>query len=183
MPFGIWNKRVQVTVDRQKQVDIGYARRRLEQGDLSFIAGTEHKVVLNDISLQEPKMAQRTLEGGIKGRIARRLYFYAPQSQSPEPVEELTEIDRGTMTINNEGIVFSGKIRRIGLGFGAIESIGHSRDAIAILAKNSQRLHFGVGEDIVHLKVQERMYNEPLSGTFLRLLVEAMMKISLERRH
>jgi hypothetical protein len=182
MPFGIWNRKVRVTVDRQKQVDVGYARKRLEQGDLSLVTGIEGGVVLNDAFLLEPRTVHRTV-GGMKGRIARGLYFYTPQPQSTEPVEELAEVDRGTMTINNDGVAFSGKTRRIGVGFGAVESIGHGRDWIAIHAKNSNRLHFGVGEDTITLKVQDRIYREPLSGTLLRLLVEGVMKASLERRH
>lgn len=179
MPFGLWNRKVQVTVDRQRQVDIGYATRRLEQGDLSFISGIDQDgpVFLNDILLLEPGIARA--EGGIKGRIARGLYFYVPQPQSPEPVEELAEVDRGTLTITNEGIAFAGKTRRIGVGFGAIESISHSRDGITIIAKTAHRLHFGSGGTAITIKVQDRTYRESLSGTLLRLVIEAVMKASL----
>src|SRR5687768_3243898 len=122
MPFGLWKKKAQVTVDRQRQVDIGYATRQLEQGDLSFVIGIDPEsfvLSLDNISLLEPRLAQ-TVQGGIKGRIARGLYFYVAQP-SPEPVEELSEIDRGTMTISVDGIAFAGKTRHIGIGIGAIE--------------------------------------------------------------
>lgn len=176
MPFGFWNKKARATVDRQKQVDIGYANRRLAEGDLSLIyrADKEGPFFLNDILLLEPGIAR---EGGIKGKIARGLYFYVPQPQSAEP-EQLAEVDRGTLTITDEGIAFAGKTRRIGIGFGAIESISHGQNAITMIAKTAHRLHFGSGGTIT-LKVQDRMYKEPLSGTVLRLIVEASMKASL----
>jgi hypothetical protein len=182
MPFGIWNRRVQATVDRQKQVDLGYAIRQLEKGDMSPLVGIEHDVVLNDIPLLEVTLTKKVVDGGIRGRITRGLYFYVPEPQSPEPVEELVEVDRGTMTVNADGILFAGKTRRIAVGFGAVESIGHTRDWITVLAKNSRRMYLGVGRNTVTLKVQDRMYKEPLSGTLMRLLVEAVMKVSLERR-
>ena len=182
MRFGLWNRKVQATVDRQKQVDIGYAIRRMEQGDLSFISGIDHKgpVFLNDILLLEPGVARA--EGGIRGRIARGLYFYVPQPQSAEPDEELVEVDKGTLTLTDEGIAFAGKTRRIGVGFAAIESISHGQNAITIAAKTAHRLHFGSGGNEVTLKVQDRTYKEPLSGTLLRLIVEAAMKASLGGR-
>jgi hypothetical protein len=183
MPFGIWNRKVQVTVDRQKQVDLGYAIRLLEKGDMSPVVGIEHDIVFNDISFLETRLVKRTVEGGgIKGRIAKGLSFYVPEPQSPESIEELAEVNRGTMTINANGIVFAGKTRRTAVGFGAVESIGHTRDMITVLVKNSHRLYLGVGSNTVTLKAQDRMYREPLSGTLLRLLVEAAMKASLERR-
>jgi hypothetical protein len=178
MPFGFWNKKVQTTVDRQKQVDIGYVTRRLEKGDLSFIVGLDQDrpFFLNDILLLEPGIVRA--EGGIKGRIARGLYFYMSQPQSPGPAEELAGVDRGTLTITDEGIAFAGKTRRIGVGFGAIESISHGQNRITIVARTAHRLHFGSGGTIT-LKVQDRKYDEPLSGTFLRLIVEAAMKASI----
>lgn len=179
MPFGLWNKRVQVTVDRQRQVDLGYAVRRIEQGDLSFIGiGQGDSIFLDGITLLERGVA-RPVEGGIRDRIVRGLYFYIPQPQTPEPVEELAEVDRGTLTIADEGIAFAGKSRRIGIGFGAIESISHTLSGITIMAKTTHKMHFGSGGGAVTLKVQERTYREPLSGTLLRLIVEAAMKASL----
>jgi hypothetical protein len=176
MPFRFWNRKVQATVDRQRQVDIGYANRRFAEGDLSLIdrADENGSFLLNDILLLEPGLAR---EGGIRGRIARGLYFYVPQPQAAEP-EQLTEVDRGTLTITDEGVAFAGKTRHIGIGFAAIESISHGQSAITITTKTGHRMHFGSGGTIT-LKVQDRIYNEPLSGTILRLIVEALMKASL----
>src|SRR5688572_23261649 len=131
MPFGLWNsKKVQPTVDRQRQVDMGYAARRLEQGDLSFIGvGRGEPVFIDGVALLELGVA-RAVEGGLRGRIARGLYFYVPQPQAAEPAEEMAEADRGTITISSEGIAFAGKTRRIGVGFGAIEYISHNQNGI-----------------------------------------------------
>ncbi|AFU60191.1 MAG: hypothetical protein QXX64_01755 [Nitrososphaera sp.] len=184
MPFGLWKKKAQPTVvDRQRQVDIGYAIKKLEQGDLSLIEGAtvDGSVVLTmyNISLMEPRTA-RAMEGGIRGRIAKGLYFYVAQPQSPEPAEELVEVDRGTITITVEGLVFAGKSRHIGVGFGAIESISHSQNGITIVAKNNmQKLHFeGADRVVMSLKVQDRVYSQPLTGKLMRLLVEAVIRIS-----
>ena len=179
MPFGLWKKKAQATVDRQRQVDLGYAARLLEQGDMSLVAGMDPEsfsLPLEGVSLLEPKVAQATL-GGIKGRIARGIYFYVAQPQSPEPVSEMIEADRGTMTIGAGGISFAGKTRHIGIGFAAIESIGHNDAGITVIAKN-QKLHFGAGAAFVSLKIHDREYGLPLSGRMLRLLVEAMIKRS-----
>jgi hypothetical protein len=186
MPFGLWRKKAQVTVDRQRQVDVGYVTRQLEQGDLSFIVGCnlDSSIVLTfqDISLMEVRLAQA--EGGIKEKIAKGLYFYVAQPQSAEPVEELTEVDRGIMTISAAGIVFASKSRHIGLGFGALESISYTENGIAITTTNGTRkLHFeGVERVTIPLKVQDRTYSQPLSGKLMRLLVEAVIKISFQRR-
>lgn len=171
MPFGLWKKKAQATVDRettvdrQRQVDIGYATRRLEQGDLSLFAGSnfdESNVLsLHNISL-----------------VSERL------GQTPEPVEKFAEVDRGMITITIDRIEFAGKFRHVGVSFGSIESIGHTRNGIMIAARNSaNKLHFeGADRVVIALKVQDRMYRQPLSGRLLRLLLEAVIKISFERR-
>lgn len=190
MPFGLWNndRKVQVTVDRQRQVDVGYAVRRLEQGDLALFAGNIARsrsitLSLRNISLMEPRAARRTVEEGIRGRIVRGLYFYAPQPQRVSgPVQELAEVDRGIITIGIEGLVFAGKSRHIGVSFSAIESMHHTQNGMTIVAKNgSLKLHFeGANRVVIPLKVQDRSYRQPLSGKLMRLLVEAVIKISLE---
>lgn len=184
MPFGFRHNRVQVTVDRQRQVDIGYALRRLEEGDLAPVLGIERggPIFLNDVSFLEPRMVQKKVEGGLKGRASKGLSFHVPQGHSAEAVEQLAEVDRGTMTLNADGMAFAGRSKRVGVRFDAIKSINHSPHSITIIAKNLQRLHFGGSRAVVALKVQDRMYREHLSGTLLRLLVEAVMKASLEWR-
>jgi hypothetical protein len=160
MPFGLWNRKVEATVDRQRQVDIGYAVRRLEQDDLSLFAGdvgVDVAITLRNISLMEPRAAHRAVEGGgIKGKIAKGLYFYVPQ-QAAEPAEELAEVDRGTITITIEGLSFTGKSRHIGVGFGAIESMGHTVNDMSIVAKNgSVKLHFeGADRVVIALRVHD----------------------------
>ncbi len=187
MPFGLWRKKVQATVDRQRQVDIGYAIRQLEQGNLSFIVGCNFDssvvLTLDNISLMKPQLVQATTDG-IKEKIAKGLYFYVAQTQSTEPVEVLAEVDRGMMTITVEGIVFAGRFRHIGLGFGAIESIGYDNKGITVATRNSaQKLYFeGADRAVIPLKVQDRMYSEPLSGKLMRLLVEAVIMISFDER-
>jgi hypothetical protein len=183
MPFGLWKKKAQPTVDRQRQVDVGYATRRLAQGDLSLVSGcnADRSVVLtlHNISLMEPRLAQ-AVEGGIRGKIARGLYFYVAQPQVAEPVEELVEVDRGTMTVTVDGLVFAGKSRHIKIGFSAIESIGHTQNGIKIVTRNgAQTLHFeGADKVVIPLKVQDRAYSQPLSGKLMRLVVEAVIRIS-----
>jgi len=163
-------------------VDVGYAVRRLEQGDLTLFAGNVSRdiaITLHNISLMEPRSGHKTIEGGIKGRIARGLYFYVPQAA--EPTEELAEVDRGEIMITIEGLVFAGKSRHIGVGFGAVESIGHTANGMSIVAKDgSVKLHFeGADRVVIPLKVHDRSYSQPLSGKTMRLLVEAVIKISL----
>jgi hypothetical protein len=185
MPFGLGRRKAQPTVDRQRQVDLGYVASRLAEGDLSLVAGcsTDSSVTLtlHNISLVESRVA-RADGGGIREKIARGLYFYVTQPQSAEPVEELVELDRGTVTITIEGIAFAGKSRHIGVGFGAIESISHSQNGMAISTRNgAQRIHFeGADRVIIPLKVHDREYSQHLSGKLMRLLLEAVIKISFD---
>jgi hypothetical protein len=179
MPF--WKKKAQATVDRQRQVDLGYVTRQLGEGDLSHIEGcaldSSIALTLHNISLVEPRAAHA--EAGIKEKIAKGLYFYVAQ-QAAEPVEELAEVDRGSVTITVDGVVFAGSTRHIGIGFGAVESISHSQNGIAIVTRNgSQRICFeGADRVVIMLKVHEREYRQALSGKLLRLLLEAVIKIS-----
>ena len=182
MPFGLWKKKAAPTVDRQRQVDLSYAKMRLKQGDLSFVEGCSPDrpmISLHNISLMEPR-SSHTLEGGIKCRIARGLYFSTTQSQV-EPVDELTEIDRGKMTITTRGLVFDGKSHQVELDLGVIESIGHTQNGMTIdIDGGRQKLHFeGANRVMIHLKVQERLYSQSLDGKLMRLLVEAAIRISL----
>jgi hypothetical protein len=183
MPFSLRKKKAEPTLDRQRQVDVGYVVKRLEQGDLSLISGcaVDRSVVLTlqNISLMESTTAQ-TLEIGIRGRIARGLYFHVAQQQAPEPVEELAEVDRGTITVKVDELVFAGKSRQIKLSFAAIESIGHTQNGIEIVTRNGvQRVHFeGANRVVISLKVKDRTYGQRLSGKLMRLLVEAVIGIS-----
>jgi hypothetical protein len=183
MPFGLWKKKAEPTVDRQRQVDVGYAVRRLEQGDLSLVAGCRigRSVVftMHNISLMEPRRSQ-AVEGGIRCRIARGQYFQVAQPKASEPLEELAEADRGMISISVDGLAFTGKSRRIKLGFGAIESMCYTQNGIEIVTKNgSQSLHFeGADRIAIPLKVQDRTYSQPLTGKLMRLLVEAVIRIS-----
>ena len=188
MPFGIRKKKARVTVDRQRQVDICYATRQLEQGNLSYVvvSNPDTPIVFSfqNISLAEPRMAQGTLEGGIKERIAKGLYFYVGQAHDPELTEELVQLDTGTMTINSDRIAFVGKSKHISVDFGDIDSIGHTNNGITISARTHlKRLRFeGADKVEVPLKVQDRMYSQHLSGRLMQVLLEAVMKTSLERR-
>lgn len=179
MPF--WKKKTEATVDRQRQVDLGYVARQLGEGDLSFIEGcaldSSIALTLHNISLVEPRAAHA--EAGIREKIARGLYFYVAQPQVG-PAEELAEVDRGDVTVTVDGIIFAGKFRHIGIGFGAVESISHSQNGIAISTRNgAQRICFeGADRVVILLRVHDREYRQPLSGKLLRLLVEAVIKIS-----
>lgn len=160
--------------------------RQLAEGDLSLVAGcsadSSIALTLHNISLVELRAAR--VEGGIKEKIARGLYFYVAQQQTAEPVEELVELDRGIMTITVDGITFAGKFRHIGVGFGAIESISHSQNGMSITTRSgAQSIRFeGADRVIIPLKVHDREYSHPLSGKLMRLLLEAVIKISFEGR-
>ena len=166
-------------------MDIGYVTRQLGEGDLSFIAGCKNDSSVNltfaNISLMESRLTQG--DGSIKEKIAKGLYFYVAQPQTTEPIEELAEVDRGTMTVTVNGIAFAGKSRHVGINFDLVESISYSVNGITIAARNnSQRIYFeGADRVIVELKVRDRKYSQPLSGKLMRLMVEAVIKISLGR--
>jgi len=189
MPFGLKKKKAQVTVDRQRQVDICYAVKQLARGDLKFISGIDSKsafvLSFQNVKLAEPRLSQANLEAGIKERITKGLYFYVAQSQDTNPTEELIQIDIGTMTIGANGVDFAGKSKHISMNFGDIDSIGHTDNGISISARSQlKRVRFeGADGAIVTLKVHDRTYKQTLSGKLMRLLVEAAMKRSLEKRN
>jgi hypothetical protein len=87
------------------------------------------------------------------------------------------------MLVSGRGIVFASQ-EDIRIDFDDIEAVDHTHNGIAITARNpARRLYFeGADRTVVLLKVQDRAYDEPLSGRVLRLTTEAIMKISLENR-
>lgn len=184
LTFGLRRKKAQPAIDRQRQVDLGYATKQIAEGDLSFIAGShfDGSVVLTfeNISLVKPRLSHSS--GGIKKKIARGLSYYVAQPQSPEPDEELIELDRGNITITIGGIVFDGKSLHIGVRYGTIESISHSVNGMTIETRNAaQKIRFeGADRVFVTLNVQNRKYNQPLSGKLMRLLVEGVIRISFD---
>ena len=188
MPFGLKKKKAQVTVDRQRQVDIGYAIKQIETGDLSFIEGYDpsRPIILSfqNMLLSESRLMQGTAESGIKNKISKGLYFYVGQAQEPETRQEIVKIDVGNMTISSYGVSFAGKSKHISINFDDIDSIGHTNTGITISSRSQlERLRLeGADKATVSLKVQDRTYRQALSGKLMRILIEAAMKTSLERR-
>jgi hypothetical protein len=188
MPFGLRKKKAQVTVDRQRQVDVCYAIKQIGMGNLSFIEGHDpaKPIILSfqNMSLTEPRLIQGTAESSIKNKISKGLYFYVGQAQEPSPTEELVQIDNGTTTIAPYGIIFAGKSKRISVNFDDIDTIGHTNNGITISSRSQlERLRLeGADRTTVPLKVQDRTYRQTLSGKLMRILIEAAMKTSLERR-
>jgi len=187
MPFGLKKKKAQVTVDRQRQVDVCYATRQMEQGNLSFVVGYDpsRPIIFSfqNVSLVEAKLIPGTSEGGIKNKISKGLYFYVGQTQEQAPTEELVELDIGIMTITQYGIAFAGRTKHINVNFDDIDSIDHMNNGITISARSQlQKLRFeGAERVVIPLKVQDRTYMQTLSGRLMRLLIEAAMNASLDR--
>ena len=81
------------------------------------------------------------------------------------------------MTIAGDGIAFTGQTEKINTSFDNIEATDYVQNKIMIATKTpAQRLFFdGVERTTVPLKVQDRVYRQPLSGKVVQLVIKAMM--------
>lgn len=178
----------------QKAMDMEQWMTELKEGNLSInlpkhrdVAiitkkGEEVKLVLPDISLLEPRAVRVSTGtyGGPSFRVAKGVYFrvggFRAQSESHE---EIRTIDKGTLSLTNKRLVFSGSKRTSVVDLKKIVSIEPYSDGISIKRSNKQKIEYFIGKmDIIELTItiDDREYVEPFSGLMLKYFTEGLLK-------
>ena len=138
-------------------------------------------LVLHNVTLKEPRSV-RTSVGGYGGptiRIAKgfslRLGGVSHRSMSHE---EIHDIDRGTLTITNKRLIFSGSMKLINYNLSKILSITDYKDAIAIQRDNKQKTEYFANLDniILTYQVDDQSGKTPFYGFLLKAAILGQME-------
>ena len=138
-------------------------------------------LVLHNVTLKEPRSI-RTSVGGYGGptiRIAKgfslRLGGVSHRSMSHE---EIQDIDRGTLTITNKRLIFSGSMKLINYNLNKILSITDYKDAIGIQRDNKQKTEYFANLDniILTYQVDDQSGKTPFYGFLLKAAILGQME-------
>ena len=186
----------------QREADIGEYLALLRNGQVPTTIGTqseassvllksneEVQILLPNIALWEAR-AVRISSGGYGGpsfRVTRGVSFrvgaFSSQSSS---YSDLTQIDRGRLTVTNQRLVFSGLKRTSEVNLAKIVSIEPYSDGIAVQATGRTKTQCFVGIDAapmpVKITMNERTYCEPFNGLILQYMIEGLAKRQQETR-
>lgn len=177
---------------KQKEADMEIWLRELKEGNIPISLegsqapiilkkGEALKVSLPNIVLWEPRAVRRT-KGGYGGpsiRVAKGLYFRVGQfSATGESHDEMRSIDQGNFSLTNKRIIFSGSKRAIEVPLKKIISMEPFSDGIAIRRSNKAKTETfaGINQAKLTILVDERSYEETLSGLILMYLIEGLIK-------
>ncbi len=130
-----------------------------------------------DVTLSEPRSVRDTTGtyGGPTIRIAKgiswRMGGFKAKSESHE---ELRTIDKGTLTITNKRLIFTGAIKNSNTDIKKILSIEPYQDGIAINKDGKQRPEYftRVDNHMITVSIQNRTYEIPMDGIMLKMLIE-----------
>jgi len=164
---------------KQREAHIEGWLAQLREGDISpmmdFGGGSpillkrkeELILALPNIALLEPRAVRRG--GGGSVRVAKGLYLRTFEAESHD---ELRELDRGTLTLTNKRLVFSGTQRSADISLGKIVSIEPYKDAIVVRKSGRQRAQYftGLGQASLRIAIEDRAYQEPLTGLLLKYM-------------
>jgi len=170
---------------KQREADIEGWLVQLREGDISpmmdFGGGSpillkrkeELILALPNITLIEPRAVRRG--GGGSVRVAKGLYLRTFEAESHD---ELRELDRGTLSLTNKRLVFSGAKRVADISLGKVISVEPYKDSIAVRRSGRQRAQYFTGLDQarVRIAIEDRVYEEPLSGLILKYMIEGLVK-------
>ena len=105
----------------------------------------EAVLVLPNITLKEPR-AVRTSVGGYAGptiRIAKGISFRLGGGTSRSVShDEIKTIDKGTLTITNKRLIFTGSMKTLNYNLSKILSITDFKDGIGIQRDNKQKTEY-----------------------------------------
>jgi hypothetical protein len=182
--------------DEQRKTDIEQYMTDLREGKVSVkfrIEGGSSSVILKDkeellimlpnIALREARSVRDT-SGGYAGpsfRIAKGVSFrvgaFGAQSESHD---ELKQVDRGTLTLTNKRLIFTGEKRSSEINLSKIISIEPYSDGIALKTSGRSKVQYFVGIDLNQISttvtINERSYSEPFTGLMLKYIIEGIIK-------
>ena len=172
----------------QREIDMEYWMTQLQEGNVPVhITGVETPIILKkneklqlvlpEISLSEPRAVRTSVYGGPGFRVAKGVYFRVGRTRS-ESHEELKHIDQGVLTLTDKRFVFSGTKRNINVDLRKIVSMEPYSDGIALRVESRQKTQYFTGVDQVKIAItiDDRTYEEQLSGLILMYLIEGLIK-------
>lgn len=189
MPFGLWTKKKKIdqVYEAQKQADLNYVISQLEHGNLRPLLGYEpnlsanNEVILfklNNVSLEEARAQHRAQYVTVRMRIVSGLWVNPGQMQS-ESVDRLAEIDRGTLVITNKRLFLDGIKKSTIINLSQILTFRGFATGIVItkIGKEKKMYFKGLDQTIVPIRVQNRSYDQPLSGNVIELVIDHLMRL------
>jgi hypothetical protein len=138
-------------------------------------------VVLPNITFKEPR-AVRTSVGGYGGptiRIAKGISFKLGGASSRSVShDEIKAIDKGTLTITNKRLIFTGTMKTLNYNLSKIISINEFKDGIAIQRDNKQKIEYftGSNETILNYKINGQLNSTPFYGVILKAVIMAQLE-------
>ena len=136
--------------------------------------GEEPVVVLPGIAFKEPRSV-RTSYGGYGGptiRVTKGVSFrLGGVSHRSASHDEITTIDRGTLTITNKRLIFTGSQRTLNYNLNKILSITEYKDAVAIQKENKQKIE--IFADCDNLRLDYELEGKTRSILFYGCLLKA----------
>ena len=141
----------------------------------------EAVLVLPNITFKEPR-AVRTSIGGYAGptiRIAKGISFRLGSGTSKSVShDEIKTIDKGTLTITNKRLIFTGPMKTLNYNLSKILSITDFKDGIAIQRDNKQKTEYftNCDETVFNYKVNDQFKSTPFYGTLLKALIMGQLE-------
>ena len=188
-----WLKRRMEQVEQRKEAEEAAKQQRLEDlrlvlegirdgecpikiaADTPIILkkGEQVRLCLPSVDFMEARAVRHYSGGGV--RIAKGVTIGGGTSQS---TDELKKIDVGALVLTDRRLVFSGSKRTVNVQLGKIISVSAYTNGVAINRERKQKTEYYLGTNrySATLKVNERSYDEPLSGTYVRAYIETAIE-------
>ncbi len=141
----------------------------------------EAVLVLPNITFKEPR-AVRTSVGGYAGptiRIAKGISFRLGGGTSRSVShDEIKTIDKGTLTITNKRLIFTGSMKTLNYNLSKILSITDFKDGIGIQRDNKQKTEYFIDCDktVLNYKVNDQFKSTPFYGTLLKAVIMGQLE-------
>lgn len=171
-----------LTLLRDGKVSVSFA---IEGGRSEVVLKENEKLqmILPNMVLWEARSV-RTSSGGYGGpsfRVAKgvsfRLGVFGSQSSSHD---DLTEIDRGRLTLTNQRLVFTGAKRTSDIKLTRIVSVEPYKDGIGVQTSGHERTQYFLGIDptemVITASLNGRTIPVPFNGLLLDCMIEGLIK-------
>ena len=141
----------------------------------------EAVLVLPNITFKEPR-AVHTSVGGYAGptiRIAKGISFRLGGGTSRSVShDEIKTIDKGTLTITNKRLIFTGSMKTLNYNLSKILSITDFKDGIGIQRDNKQKTEYFIDCDktVLNYKVNDQFKSTPFYGTLLKAVIMGQLE-------
>lgn len=138
--------------------------------------GEEPLVVLPNITFKEPRSV-RTSYGSYGGPTVRLMkgvsFRLGGASHRSTSHDEITTIDRGTLTITNKRLIFTGSQKTLNYNLSKILSITEYKDAIVIQKENKQKTEIFADCDNLRLdfEIDGQTKSTPFYGCLLKAAI------------